>query len=131
MGERLGGGLRQRVRIDEDRRLDSVAAQPHALGEVGHRERVRSVAEENGPHLRGAIPIAIRLDDPEQLAPGADQRPYRPHVVGGGVEVDRERVRTQGKGRHRGVMIPRVRAMMGAAYDTGAPAVNGRCQRGS
>jgi hypothetical protein len=65
MGERRGGRLRERVGIDEDGDGDAVLAEPHPLGEIGHREPVRAAAGEDRAHLRGAEAVPVGLDHRE------------------------------------------------------------------
>jgi len=67
VGKRLARCVGQRVGIDQDRRGDPARAQPDALGHVGHAQAVGAVADEHRPHLGGAVPVAIRLHDREDL----------------------------------------------------------------
>ena len=106
MGDRLGRGLGQRVRIDEHGGDDAAPAQPDALGQVGHGQSVGAVREEDRAHLGGAVTVAVGLDDGEELARRAHEAPHGPDVRGGGVEVDLERGRPgrarRGRGGHGG-----------------------------
>ena len=101
VGQRLGRGARQRVRIHEDRRRDPVLPEPDALAQIGHRQPVGSVPRERRPHLGGTEAIAARFDDGENLALRADELAHRAHVVRRGVEIDLEQRRARRAAAHR------------------------------
>ncbi len=100
VGESVGGGHGQRVRIHENRRGDPTPAHPDALGEVGHGQVVGAVPDEHGTHLGGPEPVAVGLDDGEDLALGTDELSHPADVVGGRVEVDLEHGRAERDGGH-------------------------------
>ena len=71
MGEGLGRGFGQRVRIDEDGRGDPALAQSDTLAEVGDGQRIGAMRHEGGAQLGGAVAVAVGLDDGEDLPLGA------------------------------------------------------------
>jgi hypothetical protein len=100
--DRRRRGLGQRIRIHEDRGRDAPLPQANALGEVGDGQRVGAVRDEHAPHLRGAVAVAVRLHDGEDLPRGSHHLAHGADVRRGGIQVDLERGGPGRAGRWRG-----------------------------
>jgi hypothetical protein len=103
-GDDLGGGLGQRVRIDEDRQREAGTSQPNPVREIGDAECVGAVLRERAAHLEAAEPVGVGLHDGEDFARRADEPAHRAKVRHRGVEVDLEPGRTDER-RQRGVYL--------------------------
>ena len=86
-------GLRERVRVHEDRRRDTPEAQSDALAEVRDGQRIGPMREEDLADLGRAVTVSVRFDDGEDLPRRSHKAPDGADVRGGGVEVDEERGR--------------------------------------
>ena len=108
----LARRLGQEVRVHQDRGADPVPAEPDALAEVGHAERIGPVSREHRAHLYRAEAVGIGLDHREDLPHRADELAHGADVRSGGIQVDLEGARSRRAGHgcagHRRLLAARI-----------------------